>query len=134
MHLSVLIAVSRPVEVIPSPKRNCYYEICILEAVVSMLSGSAVTTAWRVFGLRIDDNLSMDNTVSTYGVAANKLNKQSPKANSGSSSSLGVGRGLTTPHRNILYLLRSTSMYKGLGNGRTIYASENGYEIWYMEG
>jgi hypothetical protein len=33
--------------------------------------------------------------------------------------SLGVGRGLTTPHCKTLYLL--WSMYKGLGNGRILW-------------
>jgi hypothetical protein len=48
-----------------------------------------------------------------WRVAANILNKQSRTADSGWSSSLGVGRGLTIPHRKTLYLLRS--VYKGLG-------------------
>jgi hypothetical protein len=47
-----------------------------------------VTTAWRVLGLW------MEETASRYGgVAANVLNKPSPTADIGWSSSLGVGRG-----------------------------------------
>jgi hypothetical protein len=42
-----------------------------------------------------------------WSVAANILNKQSRTADNGWLSSLGLGGGLTTPHRKNLYLLRS---------------------------
>jgi hypothetical protein len=38
-----------------------FYKFCTLSAVCTMLSGSTVTTAWRVLGLRIED------TASRYG-------------------------------------------------------------------
>ena len=44
-----------------------------------------VTMAWRVLRLR------MEEQPPTQRVAANKLNKQLPTADKGSSSSLGVG-------------------------------------------
>jgi hypothetical protein len=59
----------------------------------TMLSGSPVTTAWRFLG---GDGLEV------WRVAANILNKQSRTTDRGWSSSLGVERGLTTPHRKIL--------------------------------
>jgi len=46
-----------------------------------------VTTAWRVLGLR------MEKRPPIRSVAANILNKQSRTADTGWSSSLGVGRG-----------------------------------------
>jgi hypothetical protein len=42
-----------------------------------------------------------------WRAAANILNKQSRTAERGWSSSLGVGRGVTTPHRKILDILRT---------------------------
>jgi hypothetical protein len=51
-----------------------------------------------------------------WRVAANILNKQSRTADSGWSSSLGVGRGLTTLRRKTQYLLRITT--HSLGTGR----------------
>jgi hypothetical protein len=51
-----------------------------------------------------------------WRVAANILNKQSRTADSGWSSSLGVGRGLRTLPRKIHYLLRITT--HSLGTGR----------------
>jgi hypothetical protein len=53
-----------------------------------------------------------------WRVAANILNKQSRTAEREWPSTLVVGRGLTTPHRKTLYLLRS--IYKGLVNGRIL--------------
>jgi hypothetical protein len=53
-----------------------------------MLSGSTVTMAWRVLGLRIERDV-----IEIWRVAANMLNKQSRTADSGWSSSLGVGQG-----------------------------------------
>jgi hypothetical protein len=54
-----------------------------------------------------------------WRVDANILNKQSLTADRGWPSSLGVGRGLKTPRRKNLYLLRS--MCNGLGNGRILW-------------
>jgi hypothetical protein len=51
-----------------------------------------------------------------WRVAANILNKQSCTADSGWSTSLGVGRGLTTLPRKAQYLLRITT--HSLGTGR----------------
>jgi hypothetical protein len=51
-----------------------------------------------------------------WRVAANILNKQSRTADSGWSSSLGVGRGLTTLPHKTHYLLRITT--HSLGTGR----------------
>jgi hypothetical protein len=51
-----------------------------------------------------------------WRVAVNMLNKQSRTADSGWSSSLGVGRGLTTLPRKTQYLLRITT--HSLGTGR----------------
>jgi hypothetical protein len=48
-----------------------------------VLSGSLVTTAWRVLGMRLQ----------MWSVAANTLNKQSRTADKGWFSSLEVGRG-----------------------------------------
>jgi hypothetical protein len=47
-----------------------------------------------------------------WRVAANILNKQSRTADKGWPSSLGVGRGLTTPHRKKRNTLRNVT--KGL--------------------
>ena len=53
-----------------------------------------VTTAWRVLRLRMEDRPPI------WGVAANKLKKQSWTAEKGWSSSLGgLGEALTTPPR-----------------------------------
>jgi hypothetical protein len=57
----------------------------------SILSGS---TADRGDGLQI------------WRIAANILNKQSRTADSGWSSILGVGRGLTTPHRRTIFVTK----------------------------
>jgi hypothetical protein len=48
--------------------------------------------AWRVLGL------GMEGTASSWKLAANILNKQPRTNDKGWSSSLGVGRGATTPH------------------------------------
>jgi hypothetical protein len=57
-----------------------------------MLSGSLVTTAWPSSACGGED-LQMRR------VAANVFNKQSPTANRGWPSSLGVGRGANNHHR-----------------------------------
>jgi hypothetical protein len=59
--------------------------------------GSLVTTAWRVL------RLPVEGSPLVTGVAANILNKQSRTADKGWSSSLGLGVGLTTPHRKHFY-------------------------------
>jgi hypothetical protein len=51
-----------------------------------------------------------------WRAAANILNKQSRTADMGFSCSLGVGRGLTTPHRKKHSMLRNVT--HGLGLGR----------------
>jgi hypothetical protein len=51
-----------------------------------------VTTAWRVLGLR------MEERPPAMEAAVNMLNKQPRTNDKGWSSSLGVGRGLTTLH------------------------------------
>jgi hypothetical protein len=48
---------------------------------------ATVTTAWRVLGLRMEERPPL------WRVAANILNKQSRAADTGWSSSLGLGRG-----------------------------------------
>jgi hypothetical protein len=64
-----------------------------------------------------------------WRVVANILNKQSRAADRGWSFSLGLGGGLTTPHRKTLYSLRS--LYKGLGNGRILWHDPStGKRIW----
>ena len=55
-----------------------------------------ITTAWRVLRLR------MDKRPSVWRVSAKRLNKQSRIADKCWSSSLGIGRGVTTPHRKNL--------------------------------
>jgi hypothetical protein len=77
-----------------------------------MLSGSHVTTAWRVL------RLLMVQTACRYGgrEAANVLDKQSRTADRGWSASLGFGRRLTTPHRKTANLLRNFA--ESLGHGR----------------
>jgi hypothetical protein len=50
-----------------------------------------------------------------WRVAANILNKKSRTADKGWPSSLGVGRGLATPHRKKINTLRNVT--KGLGIG-----------------
>jgi hypothetical protein len=52
-----------------------------------------------------------------WRVAANILNKQSRTADKGWPSSLGVGRGLTTPHHKKYSTLRNVT--EGLGLGRS---------------
>ena len=49
--------------------------------------------AWRVLRLRMEERPPM------WRVAANILNKQPRTADKGWYFSLGVGRGVTTPHR-----------------------------------
>jgi hypothetical protein len=51
-----------------------------------------------------------------WRVAANMLNKESRTADSGWSSSLGVGRGANNPPRKTQYLLEITT--HSLGTGR----------------
>ena len=51
----------------------------------------STTTAWRVFRLRIEERSPIRR------VAANKLNKQSRRADEGWSSSLGFGRSANYP-------------------------------------
>jgi hypothetical protein len=46
------------------------------------------------------------NGLQIWRVTANILNRQSRIADNGWSSSLGVGRGATTPHRKKIILLR----------------------------
>jgi hypothetical protein len=53
----------------------------------------SVTMAWRVVGLRMDDN-----GLHISKVLENILNKQAWTADKGLSSSFGVGRGATTPY------------------------------------
>jgi hypothetical protein len=61
-----------------------------------------------------------------WSVAADILNNQSRTADSGWSSSLGVGRGLTTPHRKTSNLLRTTSQSLGPRLGRPNQENEVG--------
>jgi hypothetical protein len=49
------------------------------------------------------------HSLQIWRVAASILNKKSQTADSGWSSSLGVGRGLTTPHHKTQSLLRNTT-------------------------
>jgi hypothetical protein len=69
-----------------------------------------------------------------WRVAANILNKQSRTADTGWSSSLGVGRWLTTHHHktpNLLQNKMTASDQDGfLGTNQ---APKNGYEIWHLE-
>jgi hypothetical protein len=51
----------------------------------------------------------MEEVLRVRRVAANVLNKQSRRADKRWSSSLGVGRGATTPHRKNFLLLRNVS-------------------------
>jgi hypothetical protein len=53
-----------------------------------------------------------------WRVAANILNKQSRTADKGWSSSLGIGRGLTTPHRKTRNTLRNVTKGIGIGQNR----------------
>jgi hypothetical protein len=55
-----------------------------------------VTTAWRVLKLRVEE------PTPKLRVAANILNKQLQTAYKGWSSSLGLGKVLTTPHNKIM--------------------------------
>jgi hypothetical protein len=57
-----------------------------------------------------------------WRLTANILNKQSRTADKESASSLGVGRGVTTPCLNLKSLLRNVT--KGLGPGRIIRINE----------
>jgi hypothetical protein len=49
----------------------------------------------------------MEERPPIWRVAVNMLNKQSRTADKGRSSSLGLGEGLTTPHRENVSLLRN---------------------------
>jgi hypothetical protein len=67
------------------------------DLISSLCKWVPVTTALRILRLR------MEVRPPIWRVAANILNKQSRTADKGWSSSLGVGRGLTTPRRiNVL--------------------------------
>jgi hypothetical protein len=67
-------------------------------------------------------------------VPMNILNKQSRTADKGWSSSLGVGRGATTPHRKTLTTLQTiTKDSESDWSFGTTWEMENGYEIWPME-
>jgi hypothetical protein len=63
-----------------------------------------------------------------WRVAANILNKQSRTADMAWSSSLGVGRGLTTPTVKPFNLLRIVT--KSLGPGRILWQNDVGTEKW----
>ena len=52
----------------------------------------AITTAWRVLRLRLEERPPI------WRVAANILNKQSRTADMGSPPAWGLGEVLTTPH------------------------------------
>jgi hypothetical protein len=66
---------------------------CLSCFLVTVLSGSHVTTAWRVLRLRIEETALRNG-----GAPANILNKQSRTADSGWPCSLGVGQGASRPH------------------------------------
>jgi hypothetical protein len=78
-----------------------------------MLSGSTVTGMARPLVADRGDGLQI------WMVAANILNKQSRTTDSGWSSILGVGRGLTILAQKTQYLLRNTT--HSLGTGRIIW-------------
>jgi hypothetical protein len=59
------------------------------------------------------------DSLQIWRVAANILNKQSRTAGTGWSSSLGVGPGLTAPHRKTPNLL--SNVLKSLGRGRILW-------------
>jgi len=59
-------------------------------------------------------------------VAANILNKQSRTADKGGPPALGLGVGLTTPHRIKCFLLRNVS--KRLGPGLILWGTHGGGE------
>jgi hypothetical protein len=61
-----------------------------------------------------------------WRVAANILNKQSQTANKGWSYSLGVGVGLTTPHREKISLL--WKFIRSLGPGQILWINTEG--VW----
>jgi hypothetical protein len=73
----------------------------------TMLGGSLVTMAWHVL------RLWMEEVLQVWRVAANILDKQSRTADKRWSSSLGVGRGATTPHRKNFLLFRNVSKCRG---------------------
>jgi hypothetical protein len=58
-----------------------------------------VTTAWRVLRFRTEERPPI------WRVAVNKLNKQPRTADEGWSSSLGLGKLLTTPLRKKIMLI-----------------------------
>jgi hypothetical protein len=80
----------------------------------SMLSGFLATTAWRVLRLRMEETAStMDSSFECTEYAV-------PETNKGWSSSLGLGVGLTTPHRKKSYcyeMLRSWDSLVGIARG-----------------
>jgi hypothetical protein len=68
------------------------------------------------------------NGLQIWRVAANILNKQSWIADKGWSSSLGLGVGLTTPHRKIIILLRKFT--RSLGNGLILWIMDLSKRKW----
>jgi hypothetical protein len=84
------------------------------------LGGVPVPTAWRVLRFRMEDRLQI------WRLAANILNKQSQTDNKGWPSSLGLGVGLTTPHRK-KNLVRT--IYTSLGPGRILCINDLRYGI-----
>jgi hypothetical protein len=56
---------------------------------LNVLSGSLITTTWRILNLQVEEILS----------AANMANKHLQTAEEGRSFSLEVGRGLATAHQ-----------------------------------
>jgi hypothetical protein len=75
-----------------------------------MLSGSTVTTAWRVLGLRIETASRYGGLLRIYWISS------SGQPTVGGPPAWGLGRGLTTLPRKTQYLLRITA--HSLGTGR----------------
>jgi hypothetical protein len=67
------------------------------------------------------------DALQVWRIAVNILNKQSRTADSRRSSSLGLGVGLTTPHRKKKLVMK---MLKSLGSGRIPWINDLSERKW----
>jgi hypothetical protein len=104
----------------PSDTKYISIKGCLLNVLfqeeyqISGILGSLVTTVFA--RPQVTDG---GEGLQIWRVAANILNKQSRTADKGWPSNLGVGRGLTPPHRKKRNTLRNVT--KGLGIGRILW-------------
>ena len=86
------------------------------------------TTAWCILRLWMEERPLM------WRVAAKMLNKQSRTADKGCSSSIGLGKVLTTPHHKNWPCYKTDTVSSGLNwsFGATS-RMEEGHKMWYVE-